>query len=242
MNSGQEIPIHPLDLTQLNNGTNGDDETVTYCSSTFGTLGSDSDQDMLLGDSFLRNAYSLFDYGDFTGEEGDQVANAYAQVLALTDPSDALADFKTSRSAALAQSPPEATLEEIKGWVQEDNEPTTTSTSSKASSTSKSSSTSNDKAVQNAVTSGDDSDSASVTDKLNTYGPAIVGLLAGNLLVGIVLCAIGISVCIRRGASVGPARNAPIYAPVRFKEDNGSSVGGGSHPGESYRDETRYSD
>lgn len=236
MNSGQEIPIHPLDLTQLNNGTNDDNEDVTYCSSTFGTLGSDSDQDMLLGDSFLRNAYSLFDYGDFTGEEGDQVANAYAQLLALTDPSDALSDFKTSRSAALAQSPPLATLEEIKGWVKEDNEATTTTTSSKSSSTS------NDKAVQNAVTSGDDSDSTSVTDKLNIYGPAIVGLLAGNLLVGIVLCAIGISVCIRRGASVGPVRNTPIYAPVRFKEDTGSGVGGGSHPGETYRDETRYSD
>lgn len=152
---------------------------------------------MLLGDVFLRNVYSLFDYGDFTGEKGDQVANAYAQVLALTDPKNALADFNRSRSAALAQSPPEATFEEIQGQVQQDNNPTTTSTSSKSTSTY------NGKAVENAVETGDLQDSASVVDKFNAYGPAIIGLLSGNLLVGIILCAIGISVCIKRGGVGG---------------------------------------
>lgn len=192
---------------------------------------------MLLGDAFLRNVYSLFDYGDFTGEKGDQVANAYIQVLALTDPEDALADFNRSRSAALAQSPPEATFEILQQEVQAANNSTTTSTSSKSSPTS------NGKAVENAVQSDDLQDSASVVDKFNAYGPAIIGLLSGNLLVGIILCAIGLSVCIKRGASVGSAsRSAPIYAPVRFKEDNGSSLSGRSHPGEAYRDEARYGD
>lgn len=231
---------------------------------------------LLLGDAFLRNVYSLFDYGNFTGKKGDQVANAYAQVLPLTDLEAALADFRRSRSDALSQSPPEATVEQIRQLIEaeptDENTDSNTSIarstvtvtpsasalqatattsnsfttsyllSSSVSSTPSSGAPSAGAVVENAL-AGSDDDASDNTDTLsNIFGPVVIGLLSGNLLVGIVLCGIGLSVCVRKGASSGVSRRtAPTYAPVRVKEER-SAVRGRGGLDESYRDEPRYDD
>lgn len=67
---------------------------------------------MNLGDSFMRNVYALFDYGTLS-TEGSQADNAFIQLLPLTDPQQAGIDFQTSRAKQLANSPPEASRDQI---------------------------------------------------------------------------------------------------------------------------------
>ena len=59
--------------------------------------------------------------------------------------------------------------------------------------------------------SGDNNDSW-----LSKYGTIVLGLLGANLLVGIVLLAVSVTMCVRgmKGRSVGSR-----YTPVRFKDN-----------------------
>lgn len=82
-----------------------------------------------------------------------------------------------------------------------------------------------DKSVGNAVITSDSGDSSLSTllSRVDQWSPVIVGLLAGNLVVGIVICILALSMCVRRGATSAGARArtaSPSYVPVRFKEDS----------------------
>lgn len=216
--SGQEIPIHPLDLTDTSTITTADGDNVTICTSSYAplNLGAGFEGfDMLLGDAFLRNAYALFDYGDFVDPSKNETKDAFIQLLALEDADDALSDFTQSRQNALSQLPPEATLAQVRQLAG------SSSSSSDSSSSTDSDSTKNTLATDDS-SSGSDSSSGygALLNRVDSFGPAIVGLLAANLLVGIVLCALGVMMCIRKGASSGTKmRGAPTYAPVRFKDE-----------------------
>ncbi|KAG5638676.1 hypothetical protein H0H81_011056 [Sphagnurus paluster] len=52
--------------------------------------------DMVLGMAFLRNTYTLINYGDFIAGS-NQTSNPYIQFLATTDPKEAHTDFVTVR-------------------------------------------------------------------------------------------------------------------------------------------------
>ncbi|KAG9119953.1 hypothetical protein FRC07_004782 [Ceratobasidium sp. 392] len=103
------IPVHPLDLTSVgtfNNGTN-----MTVCLSDFepytGAAGGGV-LDMILGDAFLRNAYTVFNFGSLVdGIFGSPSGNPYVKILPLTEPKSASADFKKARTAQLAKLPPQ---------------------------------------------------------------------------------------------------------------------------------------
>lgn len=108
---GQEIPIHPLDLTSptvlaVNSTTN-----ITYCANTYvnGTsVLTELECDLVLGDTFLRNVYALFNYGQLAGWDQQQaVEDAYIQLLPRTDPQLALSDFNSSRSKEMSNLPPD---------------------------------------------------------------------------------------------------------------------------------------
>jgi len=68
------------------------------------------------------------------------------------------------------------------------------------------------------LTAADSSSSNSTTslsevmDSINHYGPIIIGLLAGNIFIGIILVAVGVSMCVRRGGTI--SRRRKTYAPV----------------------------
>lgn len=71
------------------------------------------------------------------------------------------------------------------------------------------------------ISSGDESDS-DLTSLVKKYGPLVVGLLAGNLLVGILLFFIGLAVCVK-GVVRGGAKTKSIgssYTPVSFKDEH----------------------
>jgi len=93
---GVNFPIHPLDTISSDfdmtdsNGNVVCVGTFQPITSAFSLLGS---YDLILGMSFLRNAYTLMDYGDFIyGTSSDQ-GDPYVQLLPLTNVNDAHSDF-----------------------------------------------------------------------------------------------------------------------------------------------------
>jgi hypothetical protein len=97
---GVNFPIHPLDLVtneldlKDNNGKPlciGSFQPIT---SAFDLLG---EYDMILGMSFLRNAYTLLDFGDFASSSSMDRGKPYVQMLPLTSVDDAKADFIQTR-------------------------------------------------------------------------------------------------------------------------------------------------
>ncbi|KAJ6540521.1 hypothetical protein B0H19DRAFT_1175794 [Mycena capillaripes] len=55
--------IHPLDLSDVVFGTDDAENNFTACVSTIFPLAASS-EDALFGDTFMRNAYSIFNFGD----------------------------------------------------------------------------------------------------------------------------------------------------------------------------------
>lgn len=119
LRSGQEIAIHPLDLSGLLQIGFDSTTNLTVCTSNYqdgsALVGPDPEFDMNLGDVFLRNVYALFDYGTLGIQNNQQVVDdAFIQLLPRTDPQLALSDFTSSRSKQLSNSAPEATEDQIK--------------------------------------------------------------------------------------------------------------------------------
>ncbi|KAF7298776.1 Peptidase A1 domain-containing protein [Mycena indigotica] len=53
--------------------------------------------DMIFGMAFLRNVYTLIDFGDFIADSKDKKADPYIQFLSITNPAKAHADFVRTR-------------------------------------------------------------------------------------------------------------------------------------------------
>ncbi|EIN04256.1 acid protease [Punctularia strigosozonata HHB-11173 SS5] len=92
---GVTYPIHPLDL---NSDSSDLRAGATNCVGPFQPIGSGAfsiigDYDMILGMGFLRNTYSLFDFGDFVSTSSNDRSDPFVQLLPITDPSTAKADF-----------------------------------------------------------------------------------------------------------------------------------------------------
>jgi len=109
---GQDFPIHPLDVTDMQVVTSPDGRrNYTMCIGTFTDVGGivDGASDALFGDSFLRNAYTAFDFG--TG--GSTKGNPFVQMLSQTDATKAASDLTTVRTALMAKMPPEVSPLEL---------------------------------------------------------------------------------------------------------------------------------
>ncbi|KAH6912750.1 aspartic peptidase domain-containing protein [Coprinopsis sp. MPI-PUGE-AT-0042] len=101
---GKEFPMHPLDMTMepeplgLQPFSNARGESL--CIGTFQPFtfaqGDAPTYDLILGMAFMRNVYTLFDYGDFVANSTD-LADPYIQLLSVTDPEEAHSDFLTAR-------------------------------------------------------------------------------------------------------------------------------------------------
>lgn len=217
---GQPFPVHPLDLTvmqQTEIEVNGQPQNVTFCMNTFQYLTLDPESfsgfDAILGDAFLRNVYASFDYGD-TDSSG---AQAFVQLVATTDLDAAWPDFAAARAQALAALPPAidpATLIDIV------NGGTGSGDSVAGAGALPSSTTMVAKPTAVAAAAAGDDAGSKLYDLVDHYGPIVIGLLAGNILVGVLLCAIALAACLR-GVVSGGGRTRTVsstYAPVRVKD------------------------
>ncbi|QRV94007.1 aspartyl protease [Ceratobasidium sp. AG-Ba] len=218
---GITIPIHPLDLTIPQTYIKSSGEKVTYCVNTFRPFTLDFNAfDFLLGDSFLRNVYAVYDFGDF--DSSGNMGKPYVKLLPLTDPTAASAGFKKSRAAALSQLPPEGSFDGLVGVS------VPTPNSSVAGS-----GIGSGKSGSNLAAAGlSDDDTSSIKDSLSQltkFAPIVLALLGVNAILLIGLVTMGAFTLFRRnksnktvaGASSG-TRGA--YAPViKFPEDDDRS-------------------
>ncbi|EJU05291.1 acid protease [Dacryopinax primogenitus] len=105
--AGKTYPIHPLDLNFQGNIVFSDLPQGT-CVGAFQAITNDAAQaldgqaDMILGMAFLRNVYSLFNYGDWIDSNMDQQYEPYVQLLSITDPTTAANEFHQVRSGSSA--------------------------------------------------------------------------------------------------------------------------------------------
>jgi hypothetical protein len=93
---GVNFPIHPLD-TVNNDFSYTDGSGKPACigafqpiTSAFSLLGT---YDLILGMGFLRNSYTLLDYGNWVDVSSNDRSDPYVQLLPVTNVKDAVADF-----------------------------------------------------------------------------------------------------------------------------------------------------
>ncbi|KAF8555757.1 acid protease [Imleria badia] len=92
---GISYPVHPLDVSSsdfsvsFSNGNPACLGTFQPISSAFSLLG---EYDMILGMAFLRNTYTLLNFGNLV-QGGLSSSNPYVQLLSLTDETAAVNDF-----------------------------------------------------------------------------------------------------------------------------------------------------
>ncbi|KAJ6526178.1 aspartic peptidase domain-containing protein [Mycena vulgaris] len=209
---GQPFPIHPLDLSDVRTNLLTDDSgnNVTVCVSGMMSFAPQPDYDALFGDTFMRNAYSVFNFGNTvaTSPTGD----ATMQLLSQTDPVAAVAAVQSVRMAQLAFMPPEfqGTPPGLQAALPGSTRPSNTNSSGTASGTG--SSTTVVGAVAEAASApGSDSD-------VQKYALIIIGLLSGNLVVVLVLAALGVALYVKRGVKSEGSGRMPKYVPVKFKD------------------------
>ncbi|KAG8749788.1 hypothetical protein FRC12_013227 [Ceratobasidium sp. 428] len=107
-----KVPIDPLDLTLPVVRNESDGTQKTYCRNTFVSASNNPDTfDFRLGTAFLRNVYSVYDFGDF--DDDGNMGKPYVRLLPLTDPTAASASFQKNRAAALSQLPPEGSIQAL---------------------------------------------------------------------------------------------------------------------------------
>ncbi|KAJ7177132.1 aspartic peptidase domain-containing protein [Mycena filopes] len=181
--SGQPFPIHPLDLSNV--GRDPHSNTALICTSAFhGFDGEYHDYDILFGDTFMRNVYSVFNFGDAISNS--PTGNASMQLLSQTNATAAIADVLNVRmpriSAQLARN----------------------STTALAAA---------------------DSNGSAPSSEVKKYAPIVIGLLGANLLVGVVLLALGLAACIKRSGKMGRTGTGGKYQAVRILGEETRGLG-----------------
>ncbi|EJD43521.1 acid protease [Auricularia subglabra TFB-10046 SS5] len=106
---GQKVYVHPLDITKPTEAAAANGTVVTYCVNNFRVNKDTSEFDVVLGDAFLRNAYTMYDFGSVDAY-GKVVSSPFVKMLGVTDPVAAKEDFITSRKQALETLAPPASL------------------------------------------------------------------------------------------------------------------------------------
>ncbi|KAJ7108991.1 aspartic peptidase domain-containing protein [Mycena crocata] len=178
---GKFFAVHPLDLSDaVVDPTTGE----LVCITPLGSAAANTEFDTIFGDTFLRNIYTVYNFGDSISQS--PTGNATMQLLSQTDPAKAAVDVVKVRMARLNQQ-----SSQVVGAT--------------------------DLAASggNAATPTD----SDVELQLKKYAPIVIGLLGGNLLVVLILVAIGLVVCIKRGGKDVRRSRAQKYAPVGFTED-----------------------
>ncbi|KAH7343446.1 aspartic peptidase domain-containing protein [Rhizoctonia solani] len=96
---GRRFPIHPLDIISPSLSSNDN----TTCYGTFipqsFSVGAD-EFDILLGDMFLRNVYSLYDLGDFEDDRGNGMGNPYIKLLSIANGTTSSEEFHKIRGGS----------------------------------------------------------------------------------------------------------------------------------------------
>nr|GAT52388.1 predicted protein [Mycena chlorophos] len=203
---GVQFPIHPLDLSNIATGPSADvglgDNSV--CLSALNAGPADpGDIDVIFGDSFMRNFYSVFNYGDSPSSPG---SDASIQFVSLTDAASAQSDVAAVRMQAFANGtyPPELTttlsgfVPAIPGVFPSFLNPDGSDGSAAG-------------ALSGSLASGSTETSGS-----SKYVTVIISLLAANLLVVLALLVLGIMTYRRTASKAREAKYQPLQLPKKL--------------------------
>ncbi|KAJ7107143.1 aspartic peptidase domain-containing protein [Mycena crocata] len=164
------------------------------------------EHDVFFGDIFMRNFYSVFNFG--TALETSSDDSASMQFLSLTDPHVAAADVMDVRMAQLANKTPEfyGLLPGFQPAIPGSSNPFSSYNATGAH-------------LASAASVADVSEADASNDStVHKYTLIIIGLVGANLLVVLILAIIGLALYIKRGR-VRESRTSR-YIPVRFREEN----------------------
>ncbi|KAH9916027.1 aspartic peptidase domain-containing protein [Fomitopsis serialis] len=188
---GIEFPIHPIDAIQP---VALDDNGTVICSGSFGRLEGLPDGLLLLGDTFLRNAYTLYNLN--IGNSSP--VGPYVQMLSTTDAEAAATEFAQLNQQRLCAFAAAQSNSSSSATVDHDDD---------------------ELSAAGAVSSPSPSSSSSSSDDYsalmrNSY--IIIGLMGGALLLLIIIAAMLDDCC--RCAGYLPAFKAYVKCPERFDE------------------------
>ncbi|KAJ7075056.1 aspartic peptidase domain-containing protein [Mycena belliarum] len=214
---GHAYPFHPLDMTKLYTQVGPDRKTYTICVNTISgggdlTDGTRSRQDSLFGDTFMRNVYSVFSFGDNT-------TAPFVQFLSVVNETEAVVDFTRVRQRHLVNGPPELSPAALIALFDGPRSVAASVSATSPSDASTSSPTSSppaakagDAALKLAADLPDDSHPASDSDsQIAKYAPIVIGLLGANLLILLVLLVVGVGFCLTRGDKKNGDRSAATW-------------------------------
>jgi len=226
--------VHPLDLTEIQVADDGNGHNMTICLSAFepGEY-SGGDNDIILGDAFLRNVYALYNYGDFVGtESGLSHGTPFIQILPLTDATKSSAEFKEARAKELALLPPQINVTTVNDPI-----PKTIPVSGSGSSSSPKTGAGNTSngsgntgtgsnlsaGLSDDILSSSPTDDASALASLKTLtnlAPIVLGLLGASVgLLLILIVAVGIVFSRLSKQKEMPTRAGGAYAPVALERE-----------------------
>ncbi|KAJ8514273.1 hypothetical protein ONZ45_g8174 [Pleurotus djamor] len=214
---GIEFPVNPLDLMIGSAITIQDTgERFSYCVNSFedaaSSLGPNfaGQTDMILGAAFLRNAYAAYHYGSFNSS-GEYNEIPFVQLLPTTNAEEAHREFPSVRAAQIAQlnatviSPADLLSKLLPGPKN-----TTANSGDKKSDA-------DAHPVRGVLAAQDDNENSTLSDFVSKFGPVIVGLLAGNVFLLIVVCSIAVYMCVTRSGKPPSTRTLPTtYQPLHL--------------------------
>jgi len=98
--AGQKYPVHPLDVSASGLNLTDASGKVIPCVGSYQPITNESFDgtfDAILGMGFLRNTYTLINFGDFVNGNPSKQGDPFFQMLSVTDPATAHQDFVTAR-------------------------------------------------------------------------------------------------------------------------------------------------
>ncbi|CAE6456987.1 unnamed protein product [Rhizoctonia solani] len=213
------VVVNPLDLTEVQVDDFGTGQNLTFCSSAYSPSSYDgADNDIILGDAFLRNVYAVYNYGDFVKTaSGLSTFSPFIQLLPLTNAAAAREEFREARTKTLQGLPPQLDVKTV-------NDPTPKPVKNATPSNTGAANVNAALSASSSASVSQEYDTSNSLKTLASLAPIALGLLGAS--VGLLLILIAIAgfalVRTRKQEPVGAA-----YVPVPLKREQ---------PGE-YRDE-----
>ncbi|EAU86572.1 hypothetical protein CC1G_07768 [Coprinopsis cinerea okayama7 len=222
---GAQYPIHPLDFTQFWEDRPESLKDYTVCISTVRSYeGSKADHDISLGAAFLRNVYSIFDFGD--SQEDGTLGEPYLQFLPQWTHGDG--DHWKDLHRNMDGRPPElepAKVVQILSSSSSGSSSDSGTSSNKSTNKPEAHSGSNHKTGSdidggNILTSANSANrpaSSSSGSSIDRFMPAVIALLAVNLIIGLILAVLSVLNYIKKNGAAKKA-GIPHYIPVSKRD------------------------
>ncbi|PSR71030.1 hypothetical protein PHLCEN_2v13078 [Hermanssonia centrifuga] len=203
------IPIHPLDITTV--ASNGNE---TICNNAYRAIdlppGAVTGFDFIMGDSFLKNVYASFDYGDFT-PDNRTAGVPFVQMLPTTNLTLAQQEFKTVRESQVMKNQNSLTVGSLSVGVPPNEGPFgILNKHSKRSRV----------VIYNTMPPMHHRVAGCMHRLTQAYGPVVVALLAGTIGLLAVMCIVGVVLAIQTLVRRRRGSHPEGYEPVQLKEED----------------------